>query len=68
MVAIAGFGFLMWLWILRIYSVSNMSSFSLLAPIFGVFFGWLIFDDLLTWRFLLALSLVGTGLVLINRR
>ena len=67
-IAIASFGFLMWMWILTIYPVSNMASFSLLTPVFGVFFGWLIFDDPITPRFLAALALVAGGLLLINRR
>ena len=67
-IAVASVGFLVWAWVLRIYPVSNMASFSLLAPVFGVFFGWLIFDDALSWRFAVALAAVGVGLVLINRR
>ena len=67
-IAVASLGFLLWTWILTIYPVSNMASFSLLAPLFGVFFGWLIFDDPITPPFLLALGLVAAGLLLINRR
>ena len=58
----------MWLWVLRVYPVTNMAAYSLLAPVFGVFFGWLIFDDPLTLTFLLALALVSAGILLINRR
>jgi drug/metabolite transporter (DMT)-like permease len=64
---IVSIGFVVWFWILSIYPVSNMASFSLLAPIFGVFFGWLIFDDELTPMFLVSLLLVGSGVVLVNR-
>ena len=67
-VVIASAGFLVWTWVLRIYPVGGMASFSLLAPVFGVFFGWLIFSDPLSWRFAVALAGVGLGLVLINRR
>jgi drug/metabolite transporter (DMT)-like permease len=67
-VAVASIGFLLWAWVLRIYPVSNMASFSLLAPVFGVFFGWLIFSDPLSWRFAAALAAVGAGLILVNRR
>ncbi|MEZ5595357.1 MAG: DMT family transporter [Pseudomonadales bacterium] len=67
-VAIASLGFLMWARILTLYPVGNMASFSLLTPLFGVFFGWLVFDDPLTLRFAIALLLVGGGLLLINRR
>jgi len=67
-VVVASAGFLVWSWILRIYPVGRMTSFSLLSPVFGVLFGWLIFSDPLSWRFAVALAAVGVGLVLINRR
>jgi len=67
-IAVASIGYLLWARILAIYPVGNMASFSLLAPVFGVFSGWLLFDDPLTVRFVIALALVGAGLVLINRR
>lgn len=65
-VVVVAAGFLMWFWILSIYPVSNMASFGLLAPIFGVFFGWAIFDDPLTITFLAALVFAGIGVVLVN--
>ena len=65
---VASFGFLMWFWILSIYPVSNMASFALLAPLAGIFFGWLIFDDQITVDFVIALVAVGVGIVLVNRR
>jgi drug/metabolite transporter (DMT)-like permease len=67
-IAVASIGYLLWARILAIYPVGNMASFSLLAPVFGVLAGWLIFDDPLTVRFTIALALVGVGLLLINRR
>ncbi len=60
-------GFITWFWILSIYPVSNMASFGLLTPIFGVFFGWLMFDDPLTTTFAVAVLLVGSGIVLVNK-
>jgi drug/metabolite transporter (DMT)-like permease len=66
-IVIVAIGFVVWFWILSIYPVSHMASFSLLAPVFGVFFGWLIFDDQITPAFVVALLLVGSGIVLINR-
>ena len=47
-IVIVSVGFLIWFWVLSVYPVSNMASFGLLAPIFGVFFGWLIFSDPIT--------------------
>lgn len=66
-IVIVAIGFVVWFWILSIYPVSHMASFSLLAPVFGVFFGWLIFDDRITPLFVVALLLVGSGILLINR-
>jgi drug/metabolite transporter (DMT)-like permease len=67
-VFVASIGFLMWFWILSIYPVSNMASFGLLTPIFGVLFGWLLFDDALTTTFILAVVLAGAGVVLVNKK
>jgi len=64
--AIAAIGFVVWFWALSVYPASDMASFSLLAPIFGVFFGWLIFDDQLSPFLLIALVLVAAGIALIN--
>ena len=65
---IAAIGFLVWFWILSIYPVTNMASFGLFTPIFGIFFGWLIFSDPLTPTFIAAICLVGLGIVLVNLR
>ncbi len=65
---IVAIGFVVWFWVLSIYPVSNMVSFSLLAPVFGVFFGWLIFADNIGVSFIAALVMVCIGIVLINRR
>jgi len=61
-------GFVVWFWVLSIYPASDMASFTFLAPLFGVFFGWLLLGEALTWSILLALTLVGAGIVLVNRR
>ena len=66
-IGVVAIGFVVWFWILSIYPVSKMASFSLLTPVFGVLFGWLIFDDALGPTFVLALLLVGSGLILVNR-
>jgi drug/metabolite transporter (DMT)-like permease len=67
-IVIVAIGFVVWFWILSVYPATSMASFSLLTPVFGIFFGWLIFDDTLTLSFAAALLLVGVGLVLVNRR
>lgn len=67
-VAIVGVGYIVWFWILTIYPASDMTSFSFLAPLFGVISGWLILAEPLTPRILGALVLVGLGIVLVNRK
>ena len=64
---IVSIGFLLWFWVLANYPVSNMASFSLLTPIFGVFFGWLMFGDPITVTLGVALLLAGVGILLVNR-
>lgn len=66
-IVIVAIGFVVWFWILSVYPATSMASFSLLTPVFGIFFGWLIFDDPLTLSFAAALLLVGIGLLLVNR-
>ena len=59
--------FLTWFWILSVYPASDVASFSFLAPIFGVFFSWLILNETLTWNIVVALVLVAIGIILVNR-
>lgn len=61
-------GFLMWIWLLTVYPAAKVTSFSLLTPLFGIFFGWLVFDDEITLSFVIALALVIAGLLLVNRQ
>lgn len=65
-VFVVAIGFLIWFWALSVYPASDMASFGLLAPLFGVFFGWLIFDEVLTIRFIVAMGLVCVGILLNN--
>ncbi|MGR8919286.1 MAG: EamA family transporter, partial [Gammaproteobacteria bacterium] len=67
-VVIVSLGFIVWLWVLSVYPVSDMASFSLLTPLFGVLFGFLIFGEALTPSFLTAIAAVCAGLYLVNRR
>ena len=61
-------GFVAWFWVLSVYPASDMASFSFLAPLFGVLFGWLILGEELTWNILVALLLVGIGIVMVNQK
>ncbi len=64
---VVGIGFLSWFWVLSIYPAAAMASFAFLAPVFGVFFGWLILGEPLGWNVVAALILTGVGIVLVNR-
>jgi len=61
------FGFLLWFWLLSIYPAGSTASFSFLAPVFGVFLGWLILNESISASILFALLLVCVGIVLITR-
>jgi drug/metabolite transporter (DMT)-like permease len=66
-VVVASAGFMFWLWLLTIYPASGVASFSFLAPIFGVFLGWLLLDEVVGPEIWVALVLVALGLWLVNR-
>jgi len=66
-VVVAG-GFILWLWLLGTYPAATVASFSFLTPVFALFLGWVLFDEVLTLSLLGAAILVAGGIVLINRR
>lgn len=63
---VVSIGFLAWFWVLSVYPAADMAVYSFLAPVFGVFFGWLILDEIVGWNILLALVLVSVGIALVN--
>ncbi|MDC0069239.1 DMT family transporter [Gammaproteobacteria bacterium] len=65
---VVSIGFIFWFWAISVYPTSDMASFSLLSPLFGVFFGWIIFNDQITIEFIVALFMVIGGIVLSNRK
>lgn len=66
--AVVSAGFVLWFWILSIYPASDMASFAFLTPLFGVLFGWIVFDEQLSWSIVLALIFVGAGIYLVNKK
>ena len=60
--------YLAWMWMLRHYPATQMSSFTFLTPLFALMFGVLLLDEPLSLRLLLALAGVAIGIVLVNRR
>lgn len=61
-------GFLIWFWVLSVYPASSMASFSFLAPVFGVFFGWLILHEQMDETIIVALLLVSLGVVMVSHK
>jgi drug/metabolite transporter (DMT)-like permease len=60
--------YLVWMWMLRHYPATQMSSFVFLTPVFALLFGVGLLGEPLTLQLVLALLGVATGIVLVNRR
>ncbi|MES2785469.1 MAG: DMT family transporter [Pseudomonadota bacterium] len=60
--------FLAWMWLLRHYPATKMSSFSFLTPVFALVFGVVLLNEPLTLQLVLALCGVAIGIVLVNRK
>lgn len=60
--------YLTWFWLLRRYPPSRLASFTFLTPLFGVMAGGLLLNEPMTRMLMLALTLVGSGIYLVNRR
>ena len=59
--------FIAWFWLIVTFSASRLSAFTFLTPLFGVAAGHLVLGEPLTPAFALAVALVATGLILVNR-
>jgi drug/metabolite transporter (DMT)-like permease len=64
---VVGLTFLLWFGLVRTYSVSKLSAFTFITPLFGVAAGYFIMHDALTLAFGAAALLVIAGLYLVNR-
>ena len=60
--------YLAWMWLLRHYPATRISSFTFLTPLFALIFGVLLLHESLTLQLLLALAGVALGIVLVNRK
>jgi drug/metabolite transporter (DMT)-like permease len=58
--------YLAWMWMLRHYPATQLSSFTFLAPLFALLFGVVLLGEHLTPQLLVALVAVGAGIVLVN--
>jgi len=60
--------YLAWMWLLRHYPATQMSSFTFLTPLFALVFGVVLLGEPLTLQLMLALAGVAIGIVMVNRR
>ena len=60
--------YLAWMWMLRHYPATRISSFTFLTPLFALVFGVALLKEPLTAQLVLALAGVGLGILLVNRR
>lgn len=67
-VVVAGFNFIVNLWLLKRYRPSALAGFALASPIFGVLLSGLIIGEPLTGALLLSSLLVAAGIGLTSRR
>ena len=60
--------YLAWMWLLGRYPAAKMGTFVFLTPVFALLFGALWLHEPVTLNLLLALALVGVGIVLVNKK
>ena len=60
--------YLAWMWMLRHYPATQMSTFTFLTPLFALVFGVVLLGEPLTTQLVLALLGVAAGIVLVSRR
>ena len=65
-VAVVAVSYVMWFWLLTNYAAAQLSAFTFITPLVGVFAGWLVFGEQVTPAFAAAIALVLAGLALVN--
>jgi len=66
-VVVAFFSYLLWFWMIHRFSVSRLTAFTFLAPLFGVILGGLVLREPIPLLLWVGLVLVGSGIYLVNR-
>lgn len=66
-VVVAFFSYLLWFWMIHRYSVSRLTAFTFLAPLFGVILSGLILREPIPLLLWVGLVLVASGIYLVNR-
>lgn len=57
-----------WYYLLQKYPVSVLTPYGLLAPLFGVCFGLVLYEEPVTWKFVVGGSITLVGVLIINLR
>jgi len=65
-VAVVGVSYSLWFWVLKRYAAPQLSAFTFVSPLVGVFAGRLVFGDRITPGFSAAIALVLAGLALVT--
>jgi len=65
-VAVVGVSYALWFWLLTRHPAPQLSAFTFITPLVGVFAGWLVFGEAVTENFAAAIVLVVAGLALVN--
>jgi drug/metabolite transporter (DMT)-like permease len=60
--------YLTWMWMLTRYPAAKMSVFVFLTPVFALIFAALWLSEPITAHLVIAIALVGAGIVLVNKR
>ena len=60
--------FLAWMWLLRYYPATRMSSFTFLTPVFALALGVALLNEPLPLQLLRALAAVAVAIVRVTRR
>lgn len=60
--------YLTWMWLLRHYPATQMSTFTFLTPVFALVFGVVLLSEPLTAQLVVALVGVAVGIVLVSKR
>jgi len=67
-VVIAFITYFVWVKLIHEYSISRLSAFTFLTPIFGVLFGIFLFNEEFTLSLMAGLPIVSMGIFLVNWR
>jgi len=65
-VVVVGVSYALWFRLLTRHNVAQLSAFTFVTPLVGVFAGWLVFGEAVTPGFAAAIALVIAGLALVN--